>query len=85
MVAAFEATGSVEDYNATFRTDVSAKVSAAAGVDEAYTNVTIASASVLITATVSIPPGASAATITSSLQSAAGTTAQARASYSELA
>jgi hypothetical protein len=79
VVVAMTAEGSVEDFNATVRDAIGAKVAAAAGVGLSDVNVAVVSASVRIVATVSVPPGTPSSAVAANLQSTVGSAAQASA------
>ena len=77
LVLTITASGTVTDYSDT--TALASSIASAAGVDPSYVTITIASASVLITATIVVPPASTFAAVSASINTNLGTTAAASA------
>ena len=67
------ASGSVSDYSDNDKSSLQQKVATAAGVDKSLVTISVAAASVLITATIAVPATTTAAAIRTSLSSSLGT------------
>ena len=73
------ASGSVSDFDETEKTSLRTSIAAAGSVDASAVTVTVAAASVLITASIAVPASTTAAAVLNSLSSALGTAADASA------
>ena len=68
------ASGSVSDYSDNDKSSLQQKVAKAAGVDKSLVTISVAAASVLITATIAVPASKTADQVQTSLSSTLGTT-----------
>eukprot|EP00964_Phaeocystis_antarctica_P030555 scaffold17256_cov57-Phaeocystis_antarctica.AAC.2 len=75
VVLTFTASGSVSDYSDT--SSLQQKIATAAGVDKSLVKISVAAASVIITATITVPASMTAAAVQTSLSSTLGTAAAA--------
>ena len=77
IVLTLTASGSVSDYSDT--SSLQQKIATAAGVDKLFVTISVAAASVIITATITVPASMTAAAVQTSLSSTLGTAAAASA------
>jgi len=77
VVLTLTASGSVSDYSDT--SSLQQKIATAAGVDKSFVTISVAAASVIITATITVPASMTAAAVQTSLSSTLGTAAAASA------
>ena len=73
------ASGSVSDFDEAKKTSLRTSIAVAGSVDASAVTVTVAAASVLITATIAVPASTTAAAVQTSLSSTLGTAADASA------
>ena len=73
------ASGSVSDYTDSDKSSLQQKVANAAGVDKSFVTISVAAASVRITATIGVPASMTADAVRASLSSTLGTAADASA------
>ena len=71
------ASGSVSDYTDSDKSSLQQKVADAAGVDKSFVTISVAAASVRITATIGVPASMTADAVRASLSSTLGTAADA--------
>ena len=74
VVLTLTASGSVSDYSDNDKSSLQQKVAKAAGVDKSLVTISVAAASVLITATIAVPASKTADQVQTSLSSTLGTT-----------
>ena len=77
VVLTLTASGSVSDYSDT--SSLQQKIATAAGVDKSFVTISVAAASVIITATITVPASMTAAAVQTSLSSTLGTADKASA------
>ena len=77
VVLTLTASGSGSDYSSSLQSELQQKIAAAAGVDKSFDTISVAAASVIITANIAVPASSAAITVQASLASTLGTAAAA--------
>ena len=77
VVLTLTASGSGSDYSSSLQSELQQKIAAAAGVDKSFVTISVAAASVIITANIAVPASSAAITVQASLASTLGTAAAA--------
>ena len=75
VVVSLTVAGAVSDFDGAKLTTVCGKIASAAGLEESAATCTVAAASVVITATLTVPPGQTVQAVTDTLNAAIGSTA----------